>query len=64
MFKEANDSYDNLVSKFPNITPKSNYYYGYILSKLGKRDEACKYISKAYKANYKESVKLYNNICL
>ena len=64
MFKEANDSYDNLVSKFPNITPKSNYYYGYILSKLDRRDEACKYISKAYKANYKESVKLYNNICL
>ena len=64
MFKEANDSYNNLVSKFPNITPKSNYYYGYILSKLDRRDEACKYISKAYKANYKESVKLYNNICL
>ena len=64
MFKEANDSYDNLVSKFPNLTPKSNYYYGYILSKLNRKDEACKYIIKAYKANYKESVKLYNNICL
>lgn len=64
MFKEANDSYDNLVSKFPNITPKSNYFYGYILSKLDRRDEACKYLGKAYKSNYKESVKLYNIICL
>ena len=64
MFKEANDSYNNLASKFPNITPKSNYYYGYILSKLNRIEEACKYISRAHKANYKESVKLYNNICL
>jgi len=62
-FTKASDTYEMLIIKFPNISPKTNYYYGYILHKLGRNIEACELISLAYKANYKESVSLYNKIC-
>lgn len=48
---------------FPEITVKSKFLLGLVLVNLGRNEEACKYLSFAYKNNYKDAFALYNSTC-